>query len=850
MSNIFTGVASGSHSIVIKDANGCTGTIPRTVTAGSSLVGAIYSTAESCPGALDGTVTLNPTNGLAPFQYRIDGGALQPSNIFTGLAAGLHTVVFYDANTCSGSRSINVGAGAAAGTSSITTSTSCPGALDGSIRITPVAGAVYTLNPGGITNNTGIFTGLASGNYSATFVIPPAVCVGNVSPATIVVGSGPAITGLANTFATSCPTVNDGRITVTNPVAPGTTFTLMPGGISNNTGIFTGLSAGGYNISFVTAAGCTGSVSPAPVVAAGPFLTSTSTQVNPVCANINDGSISITPHASATAPYSVTLTGPGGPFVRSGNAPVIFTNLAPGIYNYSFSSASGCTGTGGPVTLTSNPALQLQALLTMPLCNGNANGSIALNVTGGVAPYQYSGDGGGTYQAASTLSNLAAGTYNIRIRDQVNCTKDTTITLGQPTVLSATAASNVTAGCSNNDGAVTALAAGGTAPYTYTIAGPTVNNSGASTGIFTGLAAGAYVVTAKDANNCTTTANATVVLVDNMFLSLGVDVTICTESSTTLNPQTNPETNIFTWTSLNAPASSINNPALKTPTVSPVDTASYALLAQWGTCSRRDTITINVLHKPIADAGKDTAICNISYAILRGDASNLSGTVNYTWSPATNVQAPTQQITNVYPAGNDSTYTYTLTVTDNYGCNFSVTDAVNVRVQPPVPAFAGNDTIAVKGIPHQLYGSGGNTYLWSPSFPLNSALNQNPLATLQNDTKFVLKVTDFAGCIGYDTVFIKVYVGPTYYVPNAFTPNGDGQNDVFRAIPVGIEKTDWFRIFNRYGETVFETNQFLKGWDGTYRGKKQQVGTYVWIIKGTDRNGKTVQMKGTVLLLQ
>ena len=224
------------------------------------------------------------------------------------------------------------------------------------------------------------------------------------------------------------------------------------------------------------------------------------------------------------------------------------------------------------------------------------------------------------------------------------------------------------------------MAAGGTAPYTYTIAGPTVNNSGASTGIFTGLAAGAYVVTAKDANNCTTTANATVVLVDNMFLSLGVDVTICTESSTTLNPQTNPETNIFTWTSLNAPASSINNPALKTPTVSPVDTASYALLAQWGTCSRRDTITINVLHKPIADAGKDTAICNISYAILRGDASNLSGTVNYTWSPATNVQAPTQQITNVYPAGNDSTYTYTLTVTDNYGCNFSAVSYTHLDV--------------------------------------------------------------------------------------------------------------------------------------------------------------------------
>jgi gliding motility-associated-like protein len=307
---------------------------------------------------------------------------------------------------------------------------------------------------------------------------------------------------------------------------------------------------------------------------------------------------------------------------------------------------------------------------------------------------------------------------------------------------------------------------------------------------------------------------------------------------------------VFAWTSINAPASTIANPSIKNAVVTPLDTSAYILNAAWGTCRRTDTIIVNVLHKPVSHAGNDTAICNISYAILRGSASNLSGTVNYNWTPATNVEFPGQAVTRVYPAGNDTTYVYTLTVTDNYGCKFSVADQVNVHVQPPVPAYAGNDTIAIKGVPHQLFGSGGVSYLWSPPYPLNSATNQNPLATLENDTKFILQVIDVAGCIGYDTVFVQAYFGPNYYIPNAFSPNGDGLNDVFRPIPVGIVSTDYFRVFNRFGQVIFQTSEWLKGWDGTYKGVKQPIGGYIWIIKGKDRNGKTIEMKGTVMLIQ
>lgn len=580
-----------------------------------------------------------------------------------------------------------------------------------------------------------------------------------------------------------------------------------------------------------------------------PGPTATHTKTDPLCFGINDGTISITP--SSLGPFTVVLTGPGGSVTQTGNAPVVFTGLGSGVYNYGFVDSRGCSGTGGPITLTTNPALFMPASIVDPLCNGGNDGSVTFTASGGVAAYEFSGNAGSTWQPSGTFTGLTAGSHTFRLRDNVGCIKDTTIIINEPPALAANISSNTPAGCSNNDGSLTVTASGGTPGYTYTIAGPTVNTTGAGNGVFTGLANGSYTITVTDTHSCTTTATGTVILTDNMFLNAGNDTTICEESSATFHPLTNPETNIFTWSGINGTATStIANPNIKNAVASPRDTAMYELHAQWGTCERRDTIVVNVLYKPVAHAGNDTAICNLSAATLVGSASHVSGPVTYEWTPAANVTSPNQSTTTVFPANSDTTYTYTLIVRDDYGCRFSVSDAVRVRVQPPVPAYAGNDTTAVLGMPHQLSSSGGSTYLWTPAYPLNDATLQNPLATLTADQKFVVKVTDFAGCIGYDTVFLKVYAGPTYYIPNAFTPNGDGLNDVFRPIPVGLTKTDWFRVLNRFGELVFESTQWMKGWDGTFRGKKQPVGAYTWIIKGTDRNGKKVEMKGTVMLIQ
>lgn len=490
------------------------------------------------------------------------------------------------------------------------------------------------------------------------------------------------------------------------------------------------------------------------------------------------------------------------------------------------------------VTITRDAALPMTTTTTDPLCFGG-NGSIT--VTDPLGPvYEYSINGI-SWQTSPNFT-VPAGTYTVRTRiTGTFCSGITTVTVNEPPLLKIDAIATTPASCSNNDGSIAIVVSGGTTPYSHSI------DNGANwqgSAAFPGLPVGSYNIKVKDANGCTTASIPRVIALDDqMYLDLGNDTTICVGSSVTFQPQTNIETNIFKWT----PATDISADNIKNPIAKPTDTTHYFLTAKWGICTRNDDIWVKILHKPVAYAGKDTTICYKTIALLKGVATNLSGAVNYAWTPAATVTPSNAAIAVAKP---DTTQNYTLTVTDNYGCNFSVSDDILVKMRPPVPAYAGNDTNAVMGVPHQLFGSGGKNYYWSPSTPLNNPFAQNPLATLYNDTRFTLLVTDDIGCSNTDDVFIKVYQGPTYYLPNAFSPNGDGLNDIFKPIPVGISVTQYFSIYNRNGELVFENNQWLQGWDGTIKGKKAAAGTYVWLIKGIDRYGKIVEKKGTVLLIR
>ncbi len=855
---VFTNLATGTYTITFTTSIGCSGSVsPNPVVgAGSTPTASAVAASATCPGVNDGTITVTPPATGGPFTYTLNPGNVVQNNnpVFTGLATGTYTITFTTSIGCSGSVSPDpvVGAGSTPTATSVQASTSCPGVDDGTITVTPPATGgpfIYILNPGAVVqNNNPVFTGLAAGTYTITFTTSIG-CSGSVNPAPVVnIGAAPTATSVVTN--TTCPGVTDGTITVVPPATGGPfVYTLNPGAVvQNNNPVFTGLAAGTYTISFTTSIGCSGVVTVNPVVQAGPPLTAnTPTIVNPPCANINDGTLTIVPSLAGVYTYVLNPGLPGQ--VTQVNNPT-FTGLAPGTYTYNFTNPSGCVGTGS-ATLTTHAPLAISVTKTQPLCYGDVNGIISLVASGGLAAYEYALSPFTTFQPGGTFNGLAQGTYTFRVRDAAGCIKDTTLTLGQPTQLTATAVSSAGT-CNGNDGQILVTGHNGTPVYTYSVDGINFQAASAFT-VSGGPNPGAAFpnITVKDINGCLATAPLVyVTLIDNMSpLFIGNDTTICAEQHVTFQPQVSPQANVFTWSTI-PDASQVNtldNNAILNATATPVDTTTYVLNAQWGVCSRIDTITINLLHKPIPYAGEDTAVCfDKTYAFLHGSATNLSGTVNYEWSDTTNLLTPHQSSTTATPP---STEIFTLTVTDNYGCNFSVTDQVVVVVQPPVPAFAGNDTIAVVGQPLQLHASGGVSYEWTPTAPLDFSNVQYPHATLYQDQLFQVRVTDVAGCIGNDKVFVQVYPDG-YQIPNAFSPNGDGLNDVFRVIPAGIAYTEWFRIFNRYGQLVFETNQWLKGWDGTFQGKKQPIGNYVWVLKGVDKNNRTVELKGTIMLIQ
>ncbi|SFD12239.1 gliding motility-associated C-terminal domain-containing protein [Chitinophaga sp. CF118] len=192
-------------------------------------------------------------------------------------------------------------------------------------------------------------------------------------------------------------------------------------------------------------------------------------------------------------------------------------------------------------------------------------------------------------------------------------------------------------------------------------------------------------------------------------------------------------------------------------------------------------------------------------------------------------------------------YTVTLSLFTDHQCTATITKDVTIYEVIP---FAGNDTILSRGQPLQLHATGGDFYNWSPPEGLSNTGLADPMVNWNQDISYTLAVSDMQGCIGYDTIHIKYYTGPDIYVPNAFSPNGDGQNDRFRFIPVGITEYKYFRIFNRWGQEIYSSTDFRNGWNGTIKGAPAPVDTYIWILEGKDFTGKTILRKGTVTLVK
>lgn len=252
---------------------------------------------------------------------------------------------------------------------------------------------------------------------------------------------------------------------------------------------------------------------------------------------------------------------------------------------------------------------------------------------------------------------------------------------------------------------------------------------------------------------------------------------------------------------------------------------------------------------PVPDAGNDLTLCYGTTERLHG-----SGGVQYHWSPSTYLSNP--NISNpVIKSPPPGVYTYLLNVSDSYGCNSLQPASVKVTILQPVKIFAGNDTSITVNQPLQLHAtdltnSGFINFSWSPSFGLNNSFINDPVSILGSDITYVITASTAEGCVATDDIKIKVYAEADLYVPTAFTPNGDGLNDLLKVIPVGIKELKFFNVYNRWGQLVFTTKDYTKGWDGKVAGALQSTFTFVWVAEGIDYKGNIIMRKGTVTLIR
>ncbi|HQX97409.1 MAG TPA: PKD domain-containing protein, partial [Chitinophagaceae bacterium] len=299
-----------------------------------------------------------------------------------------------------------------------------------------------------------------------------------------------------------------------------------------------------------------------------------------------------------------------------------------------------------------------------------------------------------------------------------------------------------------------------------------------------------YTVNLND-NGCLNKDSVNVRVITNVSLSAIADTTICLTDAVQLNATTDGLS--FQWT----PAGTLDNPNIRNPIATPTTASTnYQITARVGSCSATDNVVITTVPYPVANAGADQTICYNTSALLNGSHDGIS----FTWSPVLYLDDPAV----LNPVSTPPrTTSYILTALDNAGCPKPGRDTVVITVQPKVRASAGRDTTVVIGQPLLLQGSGGVSYVWSPNTGLSNTTIANPIGVYGPETdsvRYKLVVTDAAGCP--DSAFVTVYVfktNPYVFVPTAFTPNNDGKNDVIRPIAVGVEKINFFSIYNRWG---------------------------------------------------
>lgn len=519
-SPIFNGLAPGSYTVTVTDANGCTATVSATITAVSTPIASVLSQQNvSCFGGVNGSVLIGATGGIAPITYSLNGGPFQSSNSFGSLSAGSYTATVHDVNNCTSTISFTITSPSQLTFTSVPTATSCNGTCDGQIMVTASGGTTpyqFSSNNGATYTTANPLTGLCAG------VINVVVQDGNgcLANSSVTITQPPVLTGTFSHTDPICQGSCDGTVSVTASGGTPSYQFAANGGAFQPALTLTGLCGGNNTIFIKDNHGC--------------LYTATQTLTDPPGFGIdqvlmvesncgfNNGQISVAANGTH-GPYTYSLE--GGPGQASG----LFTNLLGGAYSIVATDQLGCQAQVffgiNDVEMDGIVLLQTEAL-----CFGSPDGTIQVTNVSGAPPITYELDNSGVTQTFGTFTGLPQGSHVVTIYDGGLCVFTLPFMTQQPALITfGTSVTNVLC----NGGSTGAIdftgTAGGTGAYQYSIDNGTTYQASTS---FTGLTAGTYHLAVMDANNCTVTDSVVITEAPALTLSSSIFDLTCFGNNT------------------------------------------------------------------------------------------------------------------------------------------------------------------------------------------------------------------------------------------------------------------------------------------------------------------------------
>jgi len=823
-------LAAATYVVTITDVNSCTSSASVIITQPTTVLSASVTPSSSLCLPNSGTATANALGGTVNYTYLWNDPSASTTQVINGLASGTYAVTVTDSHGCITTATTTItGPSAALNPVTGSDSSTCT-KNNGSVFANPTGGTPgysYTWSPGGVGQT---INNLASGTYSLT-VTDKNGCsqtaiqtVSDAGGATISLNGNPVIQCFAGNNGTATATVTGGTAPLAFVWSTGLSGTTTSTGF---TSVISGLDSGIYVINVTDVHGCLSSSS---------ITLHAPPQINPIISSGNQTNVTCNGLTNGQA----TLTTSGGtgtigyawPPSAGNSVTATATNLAPGTYVVTVTDANSCSVTTSVIITQPNP-LGLFTTYVGSVC-GNPNGSVSAFASGGTVTYNYVWTPGGPGQ---TITGLIPGSYQVVVTDNNGCTFSASQSVSDSGAANVTLSGPSATICIGQPAILSANVVGGILPFKYnwstgdTIPGPLTVTPATTT---------IYSLIVTDAKGCTSAVQTDTVKV-NKPLSVKLSSTglaVCNGASATITAAASGGNGnySYTWFPSGSGASfTINPTANVTYFVTVTDNCDSSV------ANAPISFTVDVPPTVSISSGENSGCSDRPVCIQFTGTSNPPGAcVSTEWYFGDSDSSSQANPIHCYNAA--GAYTVSMKCTDAKGCS-SISapgSSIITIIQSPKAAFTYSPSTlltqdsAIAFTNHSSVTAVSWNFGDTASLANDSSILVNPTHAYKDSGAYCIRLIAFnAGCV--DTVKHCIFINEACtlpkQIPNVFSPNEDGINDIFTIKSTGLRDL-LCTMYNRWGMEIYQYDAIKTGWDGrTFSDGKAPEGTYYYVLK-------------------